>query len=72
MDSDTFILYYTFVSRSSNLDQSAVVRADDVDLLVLLGQGLVHHVYDVVSVVYTESETHLIRTNHEIMTKMVD
>ena len=44
--------------------------ADDVDLLVLLGQGLVHHVYDVVCVVNTESETQAVGTESSVVTRL--
>ena len=46
-----------FGNFSVYLNIAGVVRADDVDLRILLGQRLVHHVNNVVSVVYPESET---------------
>lgn len=38
------------------LNIAGIVGADDINLRVLLGQGLVHHVNNVVRVVYSESE----------------
>ena len=38
------------------LNIAGIVGADDIYLRVLLGQGLVHHVNNVVRVVYSESE----------------
>ena len=38
------------------LNIAGVVGADDVDLRILLGQRLVHHVNNVVSVIYPETE----------------